>query len=343
MVFTISFINTVADRAFPAGITRIDNDQRDAGSFCLVSDKSFQFVKSPRVVDISLILSNPDSLTDALKIFQNDRLIRAFSVSDNLFTYAVVDIFGKTRFFAATMLKKALCGLCAFLLELTAQFKISVAAALQFVARIGLSRTGGGDLADSKVNTHKTIGFEFGRFWDIADLVKVKSVVSENKIGFTLQGFQQFKLFWSCKERDFEPARHGPYGDNLLIEFPGKNARIKGYTAMFCKGAFGFFVQLVGVSNLGSNPDNNLSRQAKAILDDVILCLVDIVLPKYLILPGKVTDKICRIIDGFKSQFQRGKLFLSRIEFYLGSQFQVVSFQVWKELYFFSWVCQQES
>ena len=171
--------------------------------------------------------------------------------------------------------------------------------------------------------------------------MQIESAVSENKIGFTLQGLKHFKLLWSGKERDFEPAGHGPDGDDLLIEIPRQDTGIEGYAAVFGKGAFGFFVQLISIGNLGGDPDNNLGRQVKTFPDNVVLSFVDIVLPEHLVLPSKVADKVRGFIGGFKSQFQSVKLFLSRIEFYLGNQLQGVSFQVLKLQYHELDTCQE--
>jgi hypothetical protein len=303
-----------------AGINRNHGNALPLG---FIFDKRPELIKSPFPESFSLRFGNRLPAVEAFKVFYHDCSAGVFSRRDDFLANTMVCVFLESclsaskflqmlrRVFRASFLK-SLFNLGGFLSNLVYGFTGKA-----------FSIRSGGDINYSKVNAEKSFRLEFGRLGNIANLKQVENTFAKHKIGFASKGLEHFKLFFTRLERDAHSSRYCPNGYKLFVKLPRKNSAVKSNGAGILENSLRFLVCLVGIGNLCQNTNSHLSRKTKILADLLVKRLVQVVVPKGLILPSIIRNSISGFICRQKRGFKGFELLFGSIQFYLGNQFQV--------------------
>src|SRR5699024_1012660 len=112
---------------------------------CLVGDERRELRERPRVQLCSLGLAGPCPGADAGQVFQTNPSLGALGLSDDLFGYAVVHVFGEPGFFARTLAEQALGRFSSFLLQAPTKTQVLLPDACNLLTGRDGAVTGGGD------------------------------------------------------------------------------------------------------------------------------------------------------------------------------------------------------
>ena len=157
MIRAISFIHTTASRTRPTGIARVNIDHFHPVSLGFVSHERTQLVERPAMQRVSLLARNGDSITDTLQIFEGNAALSAFRNFNQLLADTVVDITGKTLFFARQVFQKTFSRARTFGLELLAQTTVAVANIQQSFGTVDIPIAVYGNILHSQINAQETL------------------------------------------------------------------------------------------------------------------------------------------------------------------------------------------
>jgi hypothetical protein len=320
LAFPVSLINVAALRASSRGVAWIDEFNLDSGSLCLVQDKTLQLVKRPAMQTTALSFTSPYPDTDTAQILQSDPASGAFCSTNYLLRNYVVYVASEPLLLAPPATHQTLCGLRAFFLEFAPQADVP--------SPVVVDGRSGETLAVRRVrNSHETQvnsdPFESLGLFLIGNVHRREQepfFIPVNQISLAFLKSDQFPVMVSANERDFQSPVERPDARETLIHVPRQDAQIVRDRAMFAKLAANLVVNLVGVGNLGVEPDNDLSRKRELIADSPVKRFVKIVLAELFNLPSQFTEAIACFISHLQSAQESVRLFGRWLKFNLCGQ-----------------------
>jgi hypothetical protein len=182
----VSLIDVTTNRTGAAGVPRIDQVHGDARAFRFVCHEGAELVKRPSVQGCPLKAMNRDPRPYPFQIFQGDRSICAFRFGNQLFTDAVVSIFGKTAFLARKLLEFSFGRPRAPGLQLRPQASMTVANVIYVTSRVDFSIAVYGDVRHPKIHTKNAFHIDRFGFVDIASGGKEEQPFAQPQITFPL-------------------------------------------------------------------------------------------------------------------------------------------------------------
>jgi hypothetical protein len=115
--FAIGLVSKAALWATPAGVARIDGNDRDTGEPRLGGHKPAKLIERPPVQTAGLRSCSRNPFADLREVFNRNRAAGAFSVSNDLPRDAVVCVFSKSGLLTRQFLELAFGGFAAATLK----------------------------------------------------------------------------------------------------------------------------------------------------------------------------------------------------------------------------------
>lgn len=309
LVFAVSTVNTATSIAGFRGVTRIDEDKRNAMQLGFVFNLGTKIMERPSIMLTPLCFANRYPFTDARQVFQGDTATGVFRTFNNLLGDLVVYVFGKTLLFARALFQQTLGRFRTFALQLSAQLEMAFAQAINFISGVLLPVTIAGNVLNAQINAQEVINIF--RCWlvDFTGGKQVELTVDQAKVGFATVAAQKFfGPIMADKREMFDTPIYRPNGNRVLIQIPGQDTAIKSDRSKWLKFPLDSFVQLVSVRHFGNAANDELGGQVKDGFDFMVNQLLDLELTKHTVSPSNIADEITGTIRCFECSLQAIRL-----------------------------------
>ncbi len=257
------------------------------------------------------------------QILEGKRATSAFGFLHKLLGSAVVGV-GLEAALSAAQLPQATFGVFrANGLQAITTALIPLAYLFNVPTTIGVAVAIRGKVGYAEIDTQRTINIIARWFVNVARDKEIELTLAIDEIAFALSGLQYLALPFTAHKRDRLAVVGGnrPDRNRLLVKVEGQNTVIICNTAMRSVRALRLPVQLVAITDFGKATDDHLGRQAVLRLDALIDQLLQVVLPKHLLFPRHLANRIARDIRRFNGALQGISLFGRRLQFDLGMIF----------------------
>jgi excisionase family DNA binding protein len=152
----IRFLAMPTDATGAAGVSRIDQHDRNTGAFGLVAEKRPELPKRPIAVSCALLRPpNPYPRTNMRQVFQRNRSLRAFGLGNEPFGKNVIRIGLEAALSARQSLQVTLCRTASDLLECCTATRVPVAPRLNPSAAIAFPIAISRNVHNAEINTMK--------------------------------------------------------------------------------------------------------------------------------------------------------------------------------------------
>lgn len=317
---TVGFIHTGAGRTGPGRIARVNQQNRDAGSFGFVADQLSQLVERPVAVPASLRATNR-SLADTAQIFESDCPASVLRLLDKPLADRVIGMLLKTCLLPGQLLEFASGRPGLFLLEsATAMLKNAPISLNVCPAEIPAIRIGG-EIDNPQIHPENSLHLHRPGCFYVTGNEQIKLPFDVTQVTLPALTPQHFQLPRPGREADPLTTVYRPDRDFLPFQMVRKNAAVKGNRSMGLEPAPGFAVHLVSICHFGDATHNDLRRQLKQAPCVSVGQFVQSELAKGFVVPRLITDVVADSIRPFKRFAQCIRLFRRRKEFDLRSQF----------------------
>ncbi len=330
LIRTVALVNRAAHVARLRGVTRVNQHHWNTAHLSFIADvrPKLHPVGTRRPIAVSASLRFPNRLLRALanvgQIFKGKRALSAFGFRNKLLGNEVVGVRLKAALFAADgsqasfgiLRTDGLQPITTTLIPLAYPFHLSTAVLLTVAIRRKVH--------NPEVNTQRRVNIFGGWFVNIARDQEVELAFTKNKITFALSRVQHLALtFTTHKRHVFEATVNRPNRNCQLITVERQDAIIVGNTAVWPVATRCLAIQLVAIAHFGKTANHHLCRQAIVRLDLLIHQLLQIVLPKDLLVPGHATDLVARGVRRFKRARERSSLLGRGLQLDLGDDFHI--------------------
>jgi len=167
--------------------------------------------------------------------------------------------------------------------------------------------------------------------WHVNRGKKEPYFVAINQVCFSALKAKQFPVMVPAYERNLLATVKRPNTREAFVHVPRQDAQIVRDRTVLAKFPLNLLINLVSVSHLGIQPDDNLGRQRKLIANHSVERLVHRVLTELLCFPSQFAQTITRRISHLKGTQQGIRLLWRWLQFYLSGQLDANNFiQVWK-------------
>jgi hypothetical protein len=309
-------------RAFARGVSGINQDQRDSRQLRFVFQKETKLRKRPTVENYSLLAPNRDPVADATKLFQLDTAPRAFSASNDLFTYNVIRVTSEPLLLARQFLQAPLGRASLLLLQLCPQPAMPETNGLRFGTTMALPVRVRSNIRYAKIHTQ-----ELGRFnrrigRKVNRTQQIELAFAVDQIGLPLDAVEALPLVLTVNHgNDHALIRERPQ-TNLIDAFEAHDALIVGDRTRRLKDRAFLLVARKAFNCFANRANRHLRRKAKTRTNFRVGQLVDRGLAKY----ASIKPATCREGRGLVTALHRSqqafRLFGIRQQLQLQGQFQ---------------------
>ncbi len=325
--FPVGFLNMSTTITALRSIFRIDQQNRNSVKLRFVSNKIPKLIKSPRAMFCPLPFSYSSPRTNMRKIFQRYCSVRVFSNLHNLFTYFMIFILLKFRFFTRQFFQSSFCRFCSNTLKVCPAVRIPLSYLFCLFARIYFTIRSSCNIFYSKINSNYFIkNFRFF-IRNIASSKQIKLSFYVSQIAFSLLKLQHSILMFANRVGNCLPPFNRPYTYFSTNGFKGKYATIISNTAKLFKLTLNIFIFSISIRNLAYTTDNHLCRKIIGTFKRMINSRLNIEFTKYFILKTIFRNKIASRICFYQSIKQQLLLLVVGIEFYLCCKFHNANIQ----------------
>ena len=168
MGFAVGFVDNAALGAAPAGVARVNGDDRDASKLRFVAHEATELSKTPPVQTAALCFPGLNPFADMRQVFDRNRKPRAFSVGSNLLRDAVVNVLPESGLPTRQLLKTALGGFGGATLQSLPPVGKLLSDALDIGAGIGATFGVEGEVHDAEVNAEDALDINLCRVRNVA-------------------------------------------------------------------------------------------------------------------------------------------------------------------------------
>lgn len=292
-----------------------------------VADKLAKLEEAPGIVQVSLSLSN-GCLANAAQVLESDHPRSVFGLLHNPFGYRVVDRINELPLSTRQAFQVAFRAACTTTLQVLSKLRVALPDLLNRFSAVGLAVGIGGDVGDAQVNSQNIVERLRRRFFNVHRNEEIPLASTVDKIGFTKFILQKLSLAIATHKRNLHAAIERRYRRNRLIYEETKVTDIVGNNPVSFERVIGRSVRLVGIGNLGDYPNGYLGRETKFCPQTGVDKLMQLKLPKDLMLPSNVAH----VISGFVGALQRlPKLFNLRaiwFQLQLHTQFHNTNYRI---------------
>jgi hypothetical protein len=324
--FAICFFCVATLIALPTGIPRIDVDHRNSSNRALVSQEGTQLSECPAMQPCSLALPSPDPRSDASQFLDGNSTIRAFCGLNDAFGNYVIAVSGKVAFPATAFLQKTLGGFRALALELSPKGTIPVANLVEMGAGVIYAIAVVSDLDDPKINAKAVNRRDLLILWNLNGDIQKPLTLTENQVGLTPRKEQQGPLLLPADKQHLLSPPNRPDAHGRTWQVNGEHTTIVGDASALSERALSLFVEFIGVSYLGDEQAGSLSGQWKLVSNLAVVSFVKWKSAELLRIPSQFRKSVTCGVHGFQSTTQSRRLFGSRKQFNLDSQFHFLQY-----------------
>ena len=220
-VLAVPNANVTAFMASLRSICRGNGSDLNAIYLALVFKERTELIEVPGIASPAerlVTLLGVHTPSDILQVLNGNALALFLCFRYDLFTYAVIDNSGKPSFTSFQPFQQPVTVTCAFGLNRSSHFVVSVSYVFDFFRRNISTVRQGNDVSDTHVDTKEILGSFFLLVRNIYRLVQIELVFDNNKVCFS---FRILHELWTiaCK-RDFLTTtnkRNGTYGLGSVI------------------------------------------------------------------------------------------------------------------------------
>lgn len=328
LIRTVPLINSTALVTCLRCVAWIDQQHANTNHPRFVGDVAAKLEERPVTMFGALRFPNRflSARANMSQLFQGTGALSAFGVRNKLLGNNVVGIRLKAALFAADRAQSAFCAFRADRLQTISPPLVALADSLDGDATVLITVAVRREIGDSKVNPQCGINLIGGWLIHVARHKEVEHPTAQDQIAFTLAGAQQLALAITARERHGLAVflRHRPDTDRFRAKVEGQDSVIVGDAAVRPICALQPSIQLITVPNLRQAANHHLGRQAVCSLNPLIDQLLEVVLPKYLVLPRHTADVSAGGVGHFKRARQCCGLLGSRLQFNLGNNFHIL-------------------
>ena len=192
--------------ALPAGVARVNRDQRDTCKGGLVLQKQQQLGKRPGMQNSTLLAPGLDPSANTRKVFELQSASGAFSFGNDLLGNIVVHPGCKAALLTGEQLQPALGSAGLLLLELGAQPAMPMANRLEFGPGVSLSIGVAGDVRNAEIHTEKVCRHNRRAGWKIDRAIQVELPLAVDQIGLALDAVKPLLLVFAVHQRSNHAA-----------------------------------------------------------------------------------------------------------------------------------------
>ena len=331
LAFTVSFIDAPALGTSPGCVARINEPNRDTSSFGFIQDKFLQLPKRPTMQTAALLFTSPYSTADAFEILKGNPAFGVFGSTNYLFRNLVVHVSREPSFFSPSTTNQTFGGLCAFLLEFSPQASVTGPATVHSRSSEPLAVRRFSYRDNTHVDANPSNRHALFLIRHVNRRKKEPFFVSVDQVCFSALKGKQFPVMVPAYEGNLLATVKRPNTREAFVHVPRQDAQIVRDRTVLAKFPLNLLINLVSVSNLGIQPDDNLGRQRKLIANNSVERLVHSVLTELLCFPSQFAQTITRRISHLKRTQQGIRLLWRWLQFYLSGQLDANNFiQVWK-------------
>ncbi len=266
--WSICFSYMAARWASPRSVPGINKDQRNTCNLGFVLNKHPKQPKIPSV-QATLSLSNRNSGSDALEIFQSNRSQSVFGFRNNLLGNAVVNIFGKPGHPTRKLLKMPLGRFCPLTLKPGFQRIEPVSGLVDLLTGMYFSIRINREVLDTKIDTKNSFRI-IRRFFGYFDHnPEVEESIGQDQIGLPSDPIHSGFLVIPHPNRDNLPTAKSDQRD-LLKPFPREDSLIVNNGPIRPELWFNGLISLVGFRYFRNGPDSQLRRKTILLSDRIV-------------------------------------------------------------------------
>jgi len=285
-------------RAFTAGVTGVNGNDRNPRQSSLVFNKCPQLEKRPRMQNSPLLAPNRYPGRDAFEVLNGNPAPSAFSGCNDLLGDTVIGV-GRETILAPTEFPKfATTTPRAFGLEFAAKSALPVAHVLDTTPRVVATVRVRSNIRYSEIDAKPIIHHTKRRLLDVAGDCQVPLRSMVDQIRFPLSGRQQSLLALSSHEGDGLPTPQRPNANSAFLE--AQDTIVIGDRPGLGEGSLPLLVQLVGISYFSKYTDSELGAKPEHFSACVIQGFGESEVLKHLSPPCFLTQPIGALVTTVK-------------------------------------------
>lgn len=325
----VPFVDRPTLRAFPTGISSIN--QKDAHAFALrfVLDESAKLSECPAVESRSLPASGRNPLANAPKFFESNGARGAFRRLDKTLGNYVVGVGPETGFPAGDSSKFSPSRAGASLLKIPSPARVATTVFLNAGTGVNLSVGINRQIYDAEIDS-KHIG-RVSQWWfrEITNTRDVPFTPDVYQVYFPLAVSKECSLALTAHEGDFESAGDGPKRDPVFADEP-EDAIIVRLCSVPAVVPDSSPVRLVGISDLSNCTYGGLCGKTETLAYLAIGKFVQVVLPEDSGLECLLRQPVGSFVHSFQRGAQCSRLFGVRLKLDVRDKFHYVKYGVVK-------------
>ena len=322
----VFLVNMSAHRALAAGMTGVNNDNRNAMLAGFVFDKATQFSESPVMQSFPLLFIGLSPSANMLEVFKAYRALGAFCFGNDATRDVVVNPLLKTALSAAHFLEPSSRGSCSFLLQSGSALLVPLAIGFYVFSAELFARGIRSDVDDPHINPKNPLRSQQIGIVEITDRSDIPASTNEHQIDFAFAVLQQATLMVAANIPDLNASVQRP-DRNVVIGNKPKNPLIVGLRAQRAKNTLRFLIELVGISDFGNTAHGDLRGQVKAIPRRLVDQLVQIKLPERFCVPRLLRNPVTGGVALFQRLLEQFCLFGRRLQFDVSDKFHISSIE----------------
>lgn len=253
--------------ASPAGVARVNGNQRNSSQLRLILQEQTQLGEGPGMQNGSLLSPNRNPTGDAFEFFNCDPTFGAFSFGNNLLTDVVVCPGSEPSLTPGKIFKFPLGRSGPLTLELRPELAVAVAHGFNGRPAVNSPVGIGGNVVYPQIDSEKISGRNGGIFGEIHGAVQVELPLAINQVSLPLDSVEPLPLVLSVDQRqDHAALGHGPDA-NFVHPPKSHDAFIIGDRAVWFERRTDRLIPLEALYGLTNSTNGHLCGQSKAISD----------------------------------------------------------------------------
>lgn len=318
--FPVAFIDMPAFWTFPAGIARVDNNNRHPGLLGFIFYKSSELAEAPVMQAFPLLFSSLNPVENILEVFKCYSHMGAFSSGDDAFRNAMVLMFLKPLLFVAHFTQTAFSRFGADTLQDCAAFGVAFPVRFQFFSSVLVAQVIGGNVDDAQINAkHPLRGKQLGVI-EVTHSGEIPLTAYEHKVNFAFAVFKQLALMIAASISNLFAPRQQP-DRHHVTRYETEDTVIVGLRRMLAKSSLNFLINLIAIGNLFNAANSNLSGKREFSPKLCITKFMEIELPEYSSLKSLLRKPVTGFITTGKRILERLFLLGCWLKFEVGYKF----------------------
>ena len=297
--FPVAFVDMPASPALAAGITGINDYNRNSGALGFVLYKTSKLAEAPVMQSVALLFSGLNLRSDMRQIFERNTEAGAFSSGNDCFGNTVILMLLKPLLLATHLAKAAFCCSSAYALQCRTAFGVMFTFRFNSSTGVLVAETISCNVDDAEINTKNSFSSEQFRVVKITNSSEIPLPPHIHKVNFTFSMFKQFALVVSTSIRNLFASRQYPKRNNI-ISTESENAVIVRLRRMLAESSHGFLVNLIRIGDFGNAAHCYLRCYLKLSAKVMIAKFMEIILAEYLSLKSTFGKPIASIITTHK-------------------------------------------